>query len=202
MLQIFAAEPDPGPPAWKMFFPIASRIGLARVNALSEPPAMKVRLPASAPTTPPDMGLSSIAWPRASAASDTARAVATSMVEQSMNSVPGPALSRAPPSPRYALRTWREAGSAETIADAPSSAAPSAAKHGTQAASAASRARRGSIASPHFVTGPLQVAGHWQSHVAEAGKRDPLGHGDPPPAFCEAGSRACASPASVRLPMA
>ena len=45
LLQIFAAWPAPGPPAWKMFLPIACRIGRPRANAASVPPTMKVSVP-------------------------------------------------------------------------------------------------------------------------------------------------------------
>ena len=61
---------------------------------------MKVSVPAVAPPTPPDTGASSIISPLASAALATSRAVATSMVEQSISSVPGLALSTMPPAER------------------------------------------------------------------------------------------------------
>ncbi len=61
---------------------------------------MKVSVAAVAPPTPPDTGASSIMRPFCSAAAATARAVSTSMVEQSINSVPGLALSIAPEEPR------------------------------------------------------------------------------------------------------
>ena len=89
LLQIFAAWPLPGPPACTMVLPIVSRIGLARAKAASLPPTMKVSVPACAPPTPPDTGASSMARPFGSAAAATARAVSTSMVEQSISSVPG-----------------------------------------------------------------------------------------------------------------
>ena len=60
LLQIFAACPCPGPPTWTMLRPIAARTGSARAKPAAEPPAMKVRVPASAPVTPPDTGASII----------------------------------------------------------------------------------------------------------------------------------------------
>ena len=60
---------------------------------------MKVSVPAVAPPTPPDMGLSTIICPAASAALATARADSTSIVEQSMKTVPFGAAARIPPSP-------------------------------------------------------------------------------------------------------
>ena len=61
---------------------------------------MKVSVPAVAPPTPPDTGASSISRPLFSAAAATARAVSTSMVEQSISSVPALAFSMMPPGPR------------------------------------------------------------------------------------------------------
>ena len=79
-----------------MRLPIACRIGSAWANAPALPPAMKVSVPACAPPTPPDTGASMLAMPAAAAEACAARADATSMVEQSMNSVPGAAAGRAP----------------------------------------------------------------------------------------------------------
>ena len=49
---------------------------------------MKVKVAALAPPTPPETGASSVAMPRAAASACALRALVTSMVEQSMNSVP------------------------------------------------------------------------------------------------------------------
>ena len=49
---------------------------------------MKVSVAALAPPTPPDTGASRVATPFAAAIPCALRALATSMVEQSMNSVP------------------------------------------------------------------------------------------------------------------
>ena len=83
-----------------MVLPISCRIESARSNARSLPPTMKVSVPAVAPPTPPDTGASSIIRPFASAAAATARAVSTSMVEQSISRVPALAFSMMPPGPR------------------------------------------------------------------------------------------------------
>ena len=72
----------------------------ARVKACVLPPTMKVSVPAAAPPTPPDTGASSISRPLASAAAATSRAVSTSIVEQSISSVPGLAFSTMPPTLR------------------------------------------------------------------------------------------------------
>ena len=86
LLQIFTACPAPGPPAWKMFLPIASSTDLPRAKASSVPPTMKVSVPFCAPAVPPETGASSIASPAVSAAAVTVRALSTSMVEQSISS--------------------------------------------------------------------------------------------------------------------
>ncbi len=59
LLQIFAACPAPGPPQCTAFLPMAPRSGSAAANSASPPPAMKVSVAASAPTTPPETGASS-----------------------------------------------------------------------------------------------------------------------------------------------
>ena len=63
------------------------------MKACTLPPTMKVSVAAVAPPTPPDTGASSIMRPFFSAAPATARAVSTSMVEQSISSVPSLAFS-------------------------------------------------------------------------------------------------------------
>ena len=100
LLAIFATCPFPLPPAWKMFLPIASRIGLAFAKASSGPPAMKVSVPASAAAVPPETGASTIRKPPASACFAASRASSTAMVEQSMNSMPGFAFAATPSSPK------------------------------------------------------------------------------------------------------
>ena len=76
LLQIFAAWPEPLAPVWTTFLPIDIRIGRAASTATSSPPAMKVRVPASAPATPPETGESRNCRPRFLAASrDRAGAV-------------------------------------------------------------------------------------------------------------------------------
>ena len=60
---------------------------------------MKVSVPACAPPVPPDTGASSIARPFFSAAAATARALSTSMVEESISSVLLPAADSTPSAP-------------------------------------------------------------------------------------------------------
>lgn len=100
LLHILAAWPLPGPPAWIAVLPMQARIGWARANAASLPPAMKVSVAPCAPPVPPETGASSISWPAADAAALTSRAVATSMVEQSMSRLPGAAAAINPWDPR------------------------------------------------------------------------------------------------------
>src|SRR3546814_1765515 len=54
LLQIFAACPLPASPAWMTVLPMADKIGLARSNALSVPPTMKVNVPPAAAAIPPE----------------------------------------------------------------------------------------------------------------------------------------------------
>jgi hypothetical protein len=61
---------------------------------------MKVSVPALAPPTPPETGASIIDRPRAAASLATARAVSTSMVEESISSAPAFARAMMPASPR------------------------------------------------------------------------------------------------------
>ena len=92
LLQILAAWPAPTAPVCTMFLPIFSRIGRALAKAASPPPTMKVSVPAVAPPTPPETGASTISSPAFCASAPTWRALSTSMVEQSISSVPLAAL--------------------------------------------------------------------------------------------------------------
>ncbi len=74
---------------------------------------MKVSVAASAPTTPPDTGASSMLKPAAAAAACTARAVSTSMVEESIKSVPLSAAASTP-SCRKTARTFSPTGNIVT----------------------------------------------------------------------------------------
>ena len=60
LLQILAAWPEPGPPAWITALPIWSRKARARSNACGSPPTMKVSVPPSAAAIPPETGASTI----------------------------------------------------------------------------------------------------------------------------------------------
>ncbi len=94
LLQILAACPAPASPQCTLLRPIRARTGSARAKASALPPAMKVRVAAVAPPTPPETGASRPARPRAAALSWAARALATSMVEQSISRAPGAAAGR------------------------------------------------------------------------------------------------------------
>ena len=69
LLQILVACPRPPEPQCTIFFPIPCNIGLAFSKLSLSPPHMKVRVPASAPMTPPDTGASIILKPADFAAS-------------------------------------------------------------------------------------------------------------------------------------
>src|SRR5882672_1892274 len=140
LLQILAACPLPGAPAWITALPILSRIGRAAAKAFSLPPTIKVSVAASAPATPPDTGASRASKPALAAAAWTTRAVSTSMVEQTMSSVPGPARPMMPSAPRYTPRTCWPAGSMVMTMSAPPIAAPRSAAAAAPAATALSTA--------------------------------------------------------------
>ena len=98
---------------------------------------MKVSVPASAPMVPPETGASSIGRPASAA---TARAVSTSMVEQSIRMAPGALATAMPPAPSQASRTWRPAGSMVMTNSAPAAAAAALAAGVPPAAAKASSA--------------------------------------------------------------
>ena len=83
---------------------------------------MKARVPASAAMMPPDTGASAAFSPPATAAAETARALSTSMVEQSMTSALGRALGMI--DSLQTLRTWSPAGSMVTTTSAAPVASP------------------------------------------------------------------------------
>ncbi len=92
LLQIFAAWPEPSCPAWMTAFAIGSRNGFARSNCSLVPPTIRARVPAAAAAIPPETGASTKSKPLAFIASPTSRALATSIVEQSIRSAPALAL--------------------------------------------------------------------------------------------------------------
>ncbi len=92
LLQSFAACPLPPGPQWTTLRPMTSRNGVAAATSASGPPTMKVSVPAVAPPTPPDTGASTARCPAPVAISAAARASATSMVDESTNSVSGSAV--------------------------------------------------------------------------------------------------------------
>ncbi|OIQ69670.1 hypothetical protein GALL_487280 [mine drainage metagenome] len=88
LLQILADCPAPAAPQCTAFCPITSNRGATVAKASSEPPTMKVSVPAVAPPVPPETGASSAPRPAACARSATARAESTSTVEQSHSTAP------------------------------------------------------------------------------------------------------------------
>ncbi len=174
LLQIFAAWPAPASPQWTTFLPIASRIGCAFTNACLLPPHMKVSVAASAPPTPPETGASSDSIFASLASLCAPRAEPTSMVDESMNTVPGLAAFSMPEP--YTSSTCLPAGSMVTT------------KSTSVAASSAERRpvtpRDGGLAHilPHQVEAgdvvPLldEIAGHGETHVAQPDHSD-LRHG-------------------------
>src|SRR5690554_7943513 len=56
LLQILATWPAPWGPAWKIFFPLASQTGRARLKVKHPPPQVKGAGPALGPPTPPKTG--------------------------------------------------------------------------------------------------------------------------------------------------
>ncbi|MDT4872287.1 hypothetical protein FQZ97_1074630 [compost metagenome] len=89
LLATLATWPLPAAPQCTMFLPMAARIGWARSKSASEPPTIKVRVPAAAPPVPPETGASSMGLPCSAAALATSRALSGSMVEQSISRTPG-----------------------------------------------------------------------------------------------------------------
>ena len=67
-------------------------------------------VPSMAPCSPPDTGASSIRKPRSLASAASAAATSGRMVEKSMISAPGGALSNTPPGPASTERTSGESG--------------------------------------------------------------------------------------------
>src|SRR5216117_3194917 len=90
LLQILAACPAPAPPQCTIFLPMFSSTGLAAANDLSSPPHMKVNVAPLAPPVPPDTGASTESMPCLAANTCACLELSTSMVEQSMISVPLP----------------------------------------------------------------------------------------------------------------
>ena len=136
---------------------------------------MNVKVPASAPTTPPETGASTERCPAATASAAASRASSTLMVEQSRNMVSGAA----------AVKQARlPAGSLVRVQHV-----PAAGKHGQyhgRACHGLGGCRRGGypvrpggvqrcrhhVKPDHGVTGVDEVDGHGPAHVAQAQERD------------------------------
>ena len=169
LLQIFAACPAPGPPQCTICRPMACRSGCARANASSDPPTMKVSVPAAAPPVPPETGASMQGIPPASARACASLADPTSIVEQSISSVPG---TRAGPSARYTSSTCAPPGSMVMTVPASRAASDKLSAIATPEAGSRRTAGRGKIEAAHRVSLADEVGGHRQAHVAETDKAD------------------------------
>src|SRR5690242_21511686 len=88
LLQILTPCPAPSPPQCTIFLPIFSKTGFAAAKALSAPPHMNVSVAPLAPPVPPETGASTEATPCLAASACACLELSTSMVEQSMISVP------------------------------------------------------------------------------------------------------------------
>ena len=98
-------------------------------------------VPSMAPCSPPDTGASSIRKPRSLASAASAAATSGRMVEKSMISAPGGALSNTPPGPASTERTSGESGTIVATTPASRTApAVSAAPRPPAAASCSTRA--------------------------------------------------------------
>ena len=169
LLQILAAWPAPPSPQCTPRLPIMSKNGSPLAKAASDPPTIKVRLPASAPTTPPDTGASRHRTPAASARLWSSRAVATSIVEQSIRSAPSCMASST------SAATASTMGPSGNIRMTISASAPASAllvAISRPFCVAASRALVAHIVTAHFVAGALQIEGHGNTHVSQADKAD------------------------------
>jgi hypothetical protein len=98
LLDSLATRPYPGTPQWKMFFPIPYRTGVPLVTSSASPPHMKERVPARAPRTPPDIGVSIKVTPAALAATPNSVEGPGRMVEVSRIMAPFLAEAKTPPS--------------------------------------------------------------------------------------------------------
>ena len=128
-LASLASWPDPIGPTW-VGRPSTCRTGRARSKSARRPPAMMARVPASAPTVPPDTGASRQSTDRAARRAAWSRASRGCMDDMSTTSVPGcrPAavpclnstLSTAGPSCSMVITMWAprtaSAGSANACA--------------------------------------------------------------------------------------
>ena len=99
-LQSLAAWPAPGRPNQKMRLEKASRAPSSGAAWASVAPAMRVRVPASAPSWPPVTGQSKAVTSMAAAASESSRASSGRDVVRSTRNVPGSAADSRPSGPR------------------------------------------------------------------------------------------------------
>ena len=125
---------------------------------------MKVSVAAFAPPTPPDTGASSVAMPRPAASACALRALATSMVEQSMNSVPCRASGTIS---FHTDSTCSPAGSMVTTTSAFSTVALALPTICTPSFAGGVARRRHDVEARHVSARFDQIGGHRPAHIAE-----------------------------------
>ena len=172
LLQIFAAWPLPAGPAWTIVRPIAARTGWARaktVGLAADHEGERRRLGAA---TPPETGASSMSNPASAAAAATARAVSTSIVEQSISSAPLRACASTPVGAEIDRAHLRPGGQHRDD-DLARAAAAAAACGGVPPCCRQSRGRaRHQVEAGHPMPGLDQVGRHRPTHIAEPDKAD------------------------------
>src|SRR5690606_18911129 len=113
-----SACPAPTGSRWRTR-PSTSSSGVTAATCSSGPPTMIVRLPASAPLTPPETGASTRVAPRAATSSARERVRSGSEEPMSTSTVPGASASTSPV-PRTTASTTFESGSIRITAPTPS----------------------------------------------------------------------------------
>ena len=97
-------------------------IGAAASNASASPPAMTVRMPASAPACPPETGASMQRMPITSPALNSSRATSAEAVVWSMNVVPRFMVRNTPSGPRVICLRSSSLPTQENTKSAPAAA--------------------------------------------------------------------------------
>ena len=110
-LQALVTCPAPSAPTCTTFLPSASKIGFARANAASPPPAMIESAASIAPFSPPLTGASTDSAPFTASAAATRFVVAGAMVLMSIHSAPARMPCTTPSSPSTTDSTSGESGS-------------------------------------------------------------------------------------------
>jgi hypothetical protein len=149
LLSAFSAWPAPTGPTCSTRLPRTSSIRRTAATGSSAPPAVIIRLPATAPRTPPDTGASTIGTPCSSASAASSRVRTGSDEDMSIRTAPG-AIRASSPSSSSTEPTIAEFGSMRTTAAAESAASP--AESATEPAVPANlRRTAGSVSYPRTV---------------------------------------------------